>query len=268
MEAGNGETARRYPLRVPGWEDVPHLVHGFLGREHDLPAGRFGARDLVRVLTAAGERAVVVLAARQVHGSVVLAPEDLEVCGRENAAMPADLPAGDALVSASADVLLTIRTADCAPILLVAPRARAVAAVHAGWRGLLEGVVARAIEALHDRYDARPDEICAAIGPSIGGCCYEFGAEHRDAFRAAFGPPADAAWLPGRGDRPHLELRTMASAALTAAGVRTEAIAIVGPCTAEHPGELHSYRRDGPKAGRQISYVGWSSASRPPASAL
>jgi len=257
MAAGN-ERARRYPLRAPGWEEVPHLAHGFLGREHDLPSGPFGGRDLVRVLTAAGERPVVVLATRQVHGSVVLAPEDLEVCGRDDAAMPADLPAGDALVSASADVILTIRTADCAPVLLVAPRARAVAAVHAGWRGLLDGVVARVIATLHERYDARPDEIRAAIGPSIGGCCYEFGAEHREAFREAFGPASDSAWLPGRGDRPHLELRTMAAAALTAAGIAREAIAVVGPCTAEHPGELHSYRRDGPKAGRQVSYIGWS----------
>jgi copper oxidase (laccase) domain-containing protein len=120
-------------------------------------------------------------------------------------------------------------------------------------------VVARAIETLRDRYDARPGEIRAAIGPSIGGCCYEFGAEHREAFRAAFGPAADTAWLPGRGDRLHLELRTMARAALAAAGIATESIAIVGPCTAEHPAELHSYRRDGPKAGRQVSYIGWSS---------
>jgi hypothetical protein len=258
VASDNGERARRYPLRAPGWEDVPGLIHGFLGRAHALPPGPFRRDDLTRALRAAGEEPAGVLAARQVHGNGVLAPEDLEVCADQATAMPADLPAGDALVSASADLVLTIRTADCAPVLLAAPRARAVAAVHAGWRGLIAGVVERAVAALRDRYDARPDEIRAAIGPAIGGCCYEFGAEHRPAFRAAFGAAADDAWIEGPpGTRPHLELRTLAGVALRAANIPAGAIAVVGPCTAEHPGELHSYRRDGDRAGRQISYVGW-----------
>jgi copper oxidase (laccase) domain-containing protein len=144
---------------------------------------------------------------------------------------------------------------------LVAPRARAVAAVHAGWRGTLAGVIEAAVAALHSRYGVRPDELFAAIGPAIGGCCYRFGAEHRSAFVARLGEAAAAAWRHDADDPEHdyLELRTLCRLALERAGVPTPAITQLGPCTAEHPDELHSFRRDGAHAGRQLSYIGWAS---------
>jgi purine-nucleoside/S-methyl-5'-thioadenosine phosphorylase / adenosine deaminase len=264
MPPGNAEPARAYPLRVPSWDTIPDLVHGFLGRGRSLGAGAFTLGDLRRILQAAGDPPTTVLAARQVHGARVLAPEDVEPAEpapdeHRTASFSDDLPAGDALVSASADVLLTVRTADCVPILLVAPRARAVAAVHAGWRGLLAGVVRSTLTALSERYGAPAAEVRAAIGPAIGGCCYEFGAEHRASFTAALGAESERAWRQRRGTRPHLDLRLLCRVALAAAGVSAEAISIVGPCTAEHPEELHSYRRDGPAAGRQVSYIGWQS---------
>jgi len=191
----------------------------------------------------------------------VLAPEDLALFDElpDDAALPA-LPAGDALVSASADLILTIRTADCVPILLVAPRSRAVAAVHAGWRGALAGVIEEAVGALASRYDATADEVAAAIGPAIGGCCYAFGAEHRERFLARFGAAAEGAWRPAEGDasRGFLDLPALCRVALERAGVRAAAIAHLDVCTAEHPAELHSYRRDGANAGRQLSYIGWA----------
>ena len=262
MPTATGERARTYPLRVPGWETIPNLVHGFLGRAAGIGPGDFRRTDLEHALHAGGEAPGLVLAARQVHGGTVLAPEDLEaVCADDGTVMPGALPAGDAIVTASADVVVTIRTADCVPLLLVAERARAAAAVHAGWRGLLAGVVRAGVESLGARYGARPREIRAAVGPAIGGCCYEFGAEHRAAFADAFGPASHDAWsAPVDGAphaRPHLDVRRLARIALAAAGVHAEAIQVVGPCTAEHPDELHSYRRDGARAGRQLSYVGW-----------
>jgi polyphenol oxidase len=252
----DAEGLRDYPLRVPAWDDIPGLVHGFLGRTHGLPPGPFTLDDVGDALRRAGESPRVVVASRQVHGADVLGPEDLTSVPDAD-----DLPAGDALVSASADVTLTIRTADCVPILLVAPRARAVAAVHAGWRGTLAGVIAAAVDALRSRYGARANEVAAAIGPAIGGCCYEFGIEHRAGFVARFGPAAAEAWRLENADaeRGHLDLRFVCGLALEQAGVPAEAVAVLGPCTAEHPDELHSYRRDGAHAGRQLSYIGWTS---------
>jgi YfiH family protein len=247
---------RRYPLRVEAWREIPGLVHGFLGRGHGLPPGPFTTEDVRDALVRAGEEPVDLTAARQVHGATVLGPEGLPLDPTHGD----DLPVGDALVSASADLVLTIRTADCAPILLVAPRARAVAAVHAGWRGTVAGVIESALSALAARYGATADEVLAAVGPAIGGCCYTFGAEHREAFMARFGPEVAGAWVVDDTDQQatRLDLPAVCRLVLTRAGVPASAIATVGACTAEHPDELHSFRRDGPHAGRQLSYVGWS----------
>jgi len=262
MLNGIDEPIRSYPLRVEAWTEIPGLVHGFLGRAHGLPPGAFTLDDIRDALVRAGEEPRLVAAAHQVHGLAVLAPENLaSLTSDPSNARANDLPAADALVSASPDLLLTIRTADCVPILLVAPRARAIAAVHAGWRGTLAGVIEASIAALQARYGARPDELSAAIGPAIGGCCYTFGTEHRAAFVTRFGAAAAAAWRHDTTDAEHgyLELRMLCRLALERAGVPTPAITQLGPCTAEHPDELHSFRRDGAHAGRQLSYIGWAS---------
>ena len=99
-----------------------------------------------------------------------------------------------------------------------------------------------------------------AIGPAIGGCCYAFGAEHRAAFTARFGDESARAWREGGSGETHLDLRAICRLALDRAGVPASAISEVGPCTADHPSELHSYRRDGAHAGRQLSYIGWASS--------
>ncbi len=250
-----------YPLRVSAWSEIPGLMHGFLGRAHGLPPGLFTIHDVRDALARAGEAPRSVAAARQVHGAGVLSPEDVPLAREDGAGVvDGELPEGDVWVSASADVVLTIRTADCVPLLLVAPRARAVAAVHAGWRGTLGGAVEAALAALVARYDARPEDVSAAIGPAIGGCCYAFGGEHLAAFEARFGPEVAAAWR-HEGSASFLDLRTVCRRALERAGVRRDAIHVLGPCTAEHPDELHSYRRDGAYAGRQLSYIGWRSGA-------
>ncbi|MEB2283343.1 MAG: polyphenol oxidase family protein [Myxococcales bacterium] len=248
-----------YPLRVDAWSDIPGLVHGFLGRAHGVPAGPFTTSDVHDALVRAGESPRAVAASLQVHGIAVLSPEDMPRAPEDGGVLyAAELPEGDVWVSASADVVLTIRTADCVPILLVAPRAHAVAAVHAGWRGTLDGAIEAALAALTDRYDAHPEELSAAIGPAIDGCCYEFGREHFAAFEARFGPEVAAAWR-RTNESYFLDLRSLCRRVLERAHVPGDAIHIVGPCTAEHPDELHSHRRDGPHAGRQLSYIGWRS---------
>ena len=252
--------------RVDAWQAIPGLRHGFLGRAHGLGPGTFDLAMIRGRLAAAGEETPAVLAARQVHGADVLSPEDPAFAGLDWHDGPARLPAADALVTASAGVLLTIRTADCVPVLLVAPAARAVAAVHAGWRGTLDGVIEHAVAAMSARYGARPATIAAAIGPAIGGCCYEFGVEHFAGFEARYGPKARNAWTvppPAAtreqpdATRGYLDVRVLAGLALAAAGLDRAAVHVVGPCTADSPATLHSYRRDGANAGRQLSYIGW-----------
>ncbi|MGH9485402.1 MAG: polyphenol oxidase family protein, partial [Terriglobales bacterium] len=110
---------------------------------------------------------------RQVHGNAVW--QD-----------PRPGQAGDGMISRSPGTLLTIRTADCCPVLLVDVQRRAVAAVHAGWRGTLARVAQVAVGEMRAAFGARPEDIRAAIGPCIRGCCYEVGDEVRQAFAARF----------------------------------------------------------------------------------
>ncbi len=156
---------------------------------------------------------------------------------------------GDALVTDRPGVLIGVRTADCVPILIADPEHHAVAAVHAGWRGTAEGIVAKAIGRLADEYGSEPKELHAAFGPCIGPCCYEVGPE----VAARFHP-----WVsdlqPGK--KAHLDLTKVNKRQLTHAGLSPAKIYSGSLCTHCGPAELHSYRRDGPKAGRMIAAIG------------
>jgi hypothetical protein len=157
---------------------------------------------------------------------------------------------GDSLISNHLQMLVGVRTADCVPVLLVDARRRAVAAVHAGWRGSVDQIVRNAIEALHTEYGTAPADVHAAIGPCIRECCYEVGADVAQRF---------APWFP--------ELAAVASPVkiglaranwlqLESAGVPSEQIYDSGLCTRCIAEDFHSYRRDGAKSGRMISAIG------------
>ncbi len=95
-------------------------------------------------------------------------------------------PAGDGLMTAEPGILLTIRIADCLPVLLVDPQRRVVAAVHAGWRGALARVIEKAVGDMRRAFGSDPQKLIAALGPSIRACCYEVGEEVVEAFHGSF----------------------------------------------------------------------------------
>ena len=228
-------------ITVPALAAVPGLVHGF-ERRHG-PGGGESREESRRRVAEALAPAGRLLLPRQVHGATVArAPWE-------------GTPEADASVATGQGLLLGIETADCLPVLIVDPRRRSVAAVHAGWRGTVAGVAARTVEALAGE-GSDPRDLLAALGPSIGPCCYEVGEELRE----AFGPAGAAVFRPGPRGRPHLDVRAANVAQLLAAGLRAEGIHHVPDCTACRPEVYHSYRRDGPGAGRMISFVGWGAA--------
>jgi len=121
--------------------------------------------------------------------------------------------------------------------------------VHAGWRGCAAGVIGAAVaDATRRGHD--PEGLLAAVGPAIGPCCYEVGNEVADTFRA-LGLPVLA-----RSDKPHLDLPRIAVALLTRAGLAPDNVVLRAPCTRCNPDRYHSYRANGPRAGRQISWIG------------
>ncbi len=125
----------------------------------------------------------------------------------------------------------------------------AVAAVHAGWRGTSANIVRKAIARMSAEYGSDPAQLHAGIGPAIGECCYEVGPEVIAKVRE---------WVPGVAARgkAHINLPEVNRLQLLAAGVPAQNIDFGAPCTKCGPAELHSYRRDGAKAGRMIAAIG------------
>ena len=222
-----------------GWEGSPELRHGFLDRRESATAGE--ARDWSVALRAAGV-ALPIATARQVHGTgVVLAP------------IAGEPPEADAVITARRGLAVGVVTADCVPAVLVARGHGVAAAVHAGWRGAAAGVLEATLARLRATFGVEPSDVEAALGPSIGPCCYRVGAEVRTTFANRTGNITASAWT-SAGDRLRLDLRAAARLLLEAAGVTR--VTLVGPCTACTP-SLASYRRNGAGAGRQLSFVGW-----------
>lgn len=187
---------------------------------------------------------------KQVHGREVVHAAD---CRRQPP------PEADAVISTESGVAIGIVTADCVPVLLASTCGEVVAAVHAGWRGLARGVVAQSVDAL--RRNSRSERILAAIGPCICVRCYEVDAPVLDALAAACG----ALELATRASRPGhalLDLGALVAAELHHHGLaQTDVGRLTDACTRCDPVRFHSYRRDGPRAGRLVHFIAASARS-------
>jgi len=201
--------------RVTELDAFPWLVHGFGTRLSDVPSWFGNLASL-----------------KQIHSATCV-----PAGGRAG-----ELGEGDALLENSPGSVVAVKTADCVPILLVDERSRAVAAVHAGWRGTAARIAAKAVEAMGSRLGTRPADLHAAIGPGIGKCCYEVGPEVMARF--------------GRQGRGGLDLAAENRKQLEEVGVTPERIYASNLCTMCRPEEFHSFRRDQEAAGRLHSFAG------------
>jgi len=184
---------------------------------------------------------------RQVHAAGIFEA----AAGARPPARSDDWPEADIAISADASVALSVRAADCVPVLLADRRSGAVAAVHAGWKGTAAGAVMAAVQALGWRCGSEPADIVAAVGPSIGPCCYEVGDELAPRF--AVHPDAHR-WFSDDA-KPRLDLWRATRDQLERAGVPTRQIHVCELCTADHPELFYSYRREGSRAGRLVGAI-------------
>ena len=234
---------------------APYAATLFTTRPWRLGAGDDGHRteawgDVARAL---GVEAVQLQRAHQVHGNTV-------VVRRAGAPRTGDapLPDADILVSNDPNSALSIQTADCVPLLIADPRTGAVAAAHAGWRGLAARVPAVAVQAMAREFGSKPADLIAAIGPSISGPRYEVGPEVGERFEAnGFSRTDCDRWFAPASRPGHWWFDGWASTRdqLIAAGLAGEAIHLSGLCTASVPDLLCSYRRDGRAAGRMAAAI-------------
>jgi len=189
----------------------------------------------------------------QVHGAsvVVRKPGD--------APAGSELPQADVIVSTDPALAIAVQTADCTPILLVDRDSGAIAAAHAGWRGLAARVPAVAVRALIAEGGGRPESIVAAVGPSISAARYEVGEDVRARFADAdFSGSALERWFPKMTRPSHwlFDGWESARAQLEGAGVPASQIHVAAMCTATFPDVFCSYRRDGSLAGRMAAAIG------------
>ncbi len=205
----------------------------------------------------------------QVHGASVAVRRtgDPECHGRP-------LDEADVIVSDDPSRVLAVQTADCVPLLIADRRTGAVAAAHAGWKGMAAGVPRATIAALAREFGSRPADLVAVAGPSVGACCYEVGVDVLDAFtRGGFAEAVLQRWffsapqptdrnpaMPGLPDAPRanhwfFDGWSATRHQLEDAGVPSLQIHSAGLCTASHPQLLCSYRRDGSSAGRLAAAI-------------
>jgi len=283
-QSNGWQESRRRGLRILEarvFDGLPWVVHAFSTRpggqsvldgqrvlnlgftDWDTRARVLANRE--RFLAAAGTAHWPLATLRQVHSDVVHAVADA----------PPEALCGDALVTRTPGLLLGVRTADCVPILLVDAKRRAVAAVHAGWRGTLQRIVVKAAGQMRMSFGTRPADLLAAIGPCIGRCCYEVGPEVAQAFSAQFASAANwfgelrtgeepdpLQWLsmapPGHHPpkKVHLDLRAANRWQLLEAGVPEKNIFTSELCTGCRTDLLFSYRKEGPDTGRHLAVIG------------
>ena len=205
-------------------------------------------RNRERLAQAVGFKADALMTLRQVHGNhvVSLTATDAPVSVKGTP--------GDGLLTDRPGLPLAVITADCFPVLLVAPTVPAIGVVHAGRRGTAAGITREAVKQLCDRFGARPESLYIAIGPGIGGCCYEVDAGSARPFRARF-PDQEGVIRPSRPGHVYLDLQRANLVQLHAAGVPSTRIWAANLCTACHPEWFYSWRRDGAQTGRMLNVI-------------
>jgi YfiH family protein len=290
-------------LESPSLARLDWLVHGFStrpGGASELVANRNGAstekqpaaenvlnlgftdwdpgdrvlQNRAKFSTALGAGKMRVVTLRQIHSDIVYVIGAAETPQGEQALQ------GDALITREPGVLLSVQTADCIPILLADTKQRAIAAIHSGWRGTARRIAEKTLGRMQMEFGTRPQDVIAALGPGIGGCCYEVGHEVVKEFTAKFsnasewftGPfdalengDNDPNWLPWLTMRPpghappapraHLDLIVANRSILTGAGIAAKNISSSGFCTACRRDLFFSYRRER-TTGRLMAAIG------------
>jgi YfiH family protein len=225
-------------------------VHVFTTRDLNLERPETGGDGWAKVARAVGVMPPALRRVRQIHGARV-------AVFRRGGAWPSTLPAADVAVTNDPTIAVTVQVADCVPILLADLRTGVVGAAHGGWRGTAAGVGRAAVEALEREFGSRPIDLVAAIGPSVGPCCYEVGELVREAFaQAGTGSEQMDRWFKKDGsDRLFLDLWGATRDQLEAAGLSPERIHVAGLCTMTHRDRFYSYRADGPGTGRMAGAI-------------
>lgn len=189
----------------------------------------------------------------QVHGDTV-ACVSAQDAGRGSLSYDDSIQGTDALITDAPGLPLMLCFADCTPIVFLDPEQRAVGIAHGGWKGTAQSIATKTLTRMSEAFGTRPRDVLVGIGPSIGPCCYEIGAEVAERFRAAF-PYADECLLKQVDGKLHLDLWEANRQQLLRSGVPEENIEVAGDCTCCRHAWYYSYRADGGTTGRIAALI-------------
>jgi polyphenol oxidase len=225
-------------ITLPSFATEEDGVEHFFGTRHSSVEVRPGVVT-VPSRTGFGSRGPsALISVKQVHGTDVLIV-DRPVSGGQS------FEGGwDALITDQPGLAVTVRTADCVPVLIHDPVHRAIAAIHAGWRGAVAGIVPKTIAALTRRFGSHASSLRMAVGPSAGSCCYEVDEPVLTKLRDVF-PDWRLVVNGQRGPKGLLDLREFVRRQALMTGLMGAAIAVANVCTICHPSLFFSYRREG-----------------------
>jgi hypothetical protein len=246
------KTAEKSSLSYASSALLGSATHAFLGRSDGVSPAPYDSlntalhvgddptcvaknRELIKKHFAVKDNNLVII--NQVHGTKVLQIED---------ALPPEITEADALITRRTGITIAIQTADCVPILLFEPERKIIGALHAGWRGTLDNIAGKTIEAMVATCGATPSKIRAAIGPAIGSCCYEVSEDVIEQFSEQ---PEHV-----RKNR-QLDLPEINKIQLQEAGLASSNIDSLNICTSCERDRFFSYRADGGNTGRQLSLI-------------
>jgi YfiH family protein len=243
----HGFTTRAGGVSPPPWDELN--LGGLVGDEPERVGENWRRLE--------GETGLRFARVRQVHGARVVhlrtpgpSFDSAAACGGRYAQDAREMEEADAVISTDSGLAACVSVADCVPILIADPETGAVAAVHAGWRGTLARVAEAGVRALAGSSGATPGRLLAAIGPSIGPCCYEISADLAEQFAAGIGPVISAGAA-----GPHLDLWEANRRVLLAAGLASDRVEVLGRCTSCAPELFFSHRRDRGRTGRHVAFI-------------
>jgi YfiH family protein len=249
-------------ITVPQWQQHIGLLHGFMGRRGGKSVGPYAglnvsyrvgddpkvvSQNVCDMKLAVGIHDAKIVTMRQVHGDNIVEVKDKSLKEAGEA---------DGMITGEPNVYLGVLTADCVPILFVAPKQRLVAAVHAGWRGTLAGIAEKTVRLFQNEYGVFAADLEVALGPSIGPCCYEVRENVAGPLMKKWGKVTTPS-ISVRDGKSFINLRRLNRDILRSAGVPGKQLYEVGPCASCAAEEFFSYRRAGGETGRQISVIGW-----------
>lgn len=232
--------------RLGGTSPAPFASLNVSVRRGDRPENVRRNREIIAKTF--GFAADHLLLAHQVHGDDFYITENT---GDLSAAKTLEC---DGFMTDRPGVALCVKTADCVPILLVDGKRQVIAAVHAGWRGTALGIAGKAVQLFQDHFSSQPEDLWAAIGPSIGPCCYEVDEKVQREF-AHHQAGNNALKATAKKDRWMLDLILANRQQLEAAGIPSAQISAAKLCTSCHRDTFFSHRGEGEITGRQLNFI-------------